>query len=337
MRFVHIPLFATADASQPITSRVVPAETLAGARCIVHGLANARGQLRLEGSIDGDHWVTIDSVTFDGDSGDVGTLQVGSPHLFCRWVRLVYDGEPGDPTPAVPPANEIQQWSGAYGATGGTFTISDGETVSDPIAADVDVEAATQAAADLIWGAGNVAVTIPDGPPQFEFVGDLAEQPMPLVIIDAGDLEGTPAVNAKWTLSVVNATGGTFAISRNGAKAEGLAYDASAQDIEEALNANLGYGDVFSASGGPLNTNPVIIEAVGALSGEAGNVVNLNLTDDELTGEGAYVDLPLPEPGADAIVPTGEVVRVQAGTPGSPEIPADPGELNADLVAQGWP
>lgn len=333
MRYLHVPLWKAADAGQAAVSEPIRVETLERVHCIVHGLKNVRGELRIEASHDGEHWTPVEKRAFNGD--DVGTINVLS--VSCaRFVRFAYDGTAGDPIPAVPPTNEVQVWAGAAGVTGGTFTIGDGTTTSAPISIDGFTVEKLQAACDDVWGAGNVAVSIVDGPPTFEFTGALSEQPMPLVIIDATQLIGTPPQNAQWVLEVADAEGGTFAISRNGAKAESLAYDATAQAIEDACNIHLGYGDVFSASGGPLNTEPVTIELVGALAGAAGNVAELLLTDIALVGESANVHLTRQQEGADAIVPTGEVVRLQEGHPGSPEQPADPGELNGDFFGQGW-
>lgn len=332
MRYANPTIFDALNAGETHVSKPIPAELMQVATCLASVSGEASSKLILEASNDGNVWMEMEeSAHIEGP----GNLDVGG-QIAYRWIRFRYEGTPGPGTPEVLPANEIQLWTGAEGVGGGSLRVSaDGDVWSDPIEIDENTQDNIAAALEDIFGAGNISVTFPDGPPSFEFIGALAETPMPLIQIDASELIGEPPENAQTTINVVDATGGTLDVSENGSTAYGIAYDASAQDVENALNGSIGDGTCFSCSGGPLNTAPVIVELVGPWAGAEGNNHNLNLAGHDLEGEGAYAECYRSREGSDAGQPSGEVVRFQEGTPGSPAQPADPGVVNATAFLQG--
>lgn len=336
MRYAQSTALNEVSAAETQTSDAIPCELMQRMSVIACYSGEAIGQLRIEVSHDGQRWVPWQSaeVAVEGPCDEV----VIAADLAFRFMRVVSATEvdPDGGSPEVPAANEIQAWTGATGAGGGggSFTVSDGETTSDPIDVDENTQSAMLAALEDLYGAGNVQITS-FAPPTWEFIGALAEQPVALVIIDTTNITPEPAQNAQWSLEVSNADGGTIDVSENGASAEGIAYNADASTVESALNGNIGDGTWFSCSGGPLNTAPVVVELVGSMAGAAGDGLSLNVSGENLTGVDAGVLLDKTQDGHDEGNPTGEVTQVQAGTPGSPAVPADAGTVTATVFLQG--
>jgi hypothetical protein len=108
------------------------------------------------------------------------------------------------------------------------------------------------------------------------------------VIFAAGLLEVAAVVGTNEVQRItrsVAATGGTFTISWNGQTTAAIAHNATASDIQAAMEAlsNIGGGNVL-VTGGPINAAFVQIEYRNALSGT--NVAALTTDDTGLTGGG---------------------------------------------------
>lgn len=82
---------------------------------------------------------------------------------------------------------------------------------------------------------------------------------------------------------VIDATGGTFTLTYSGQTTAAIDFDATAAEIQAALEAlsNIAVGDVICA-GGPVNTTPVTITFGGTLAGR--NVAQITTTATSLTG-----------------------------------------------------
>jgi len=95
-------------------------------------------------------------------------------------------------------------------------------------------------------------------------------------------------------------TGGTFRLSFKGRRTSAIAYNASAATIVAALEALyvVGAGGV-TATGGPLNTDPVVVTFAGSLAKKA--VPLLVLAQNSLTGgTSPTVGIAETTPGVDA-------------------------------------
>lgn len=101
----------------------------------------------------------------------------------------------------------------------------------------------------------------------------------------------TPAGNGVWTVTLTNATGGTFTLSFNGQTTSGLAYNAAASVIQTALEglSTVGTGNVTvsGANGGPytvtfgaaLARTPLALTANGAsLTGTSPTITSTSPT-----------------------------------------------------------
>jgi len=96
--------------------------------------------------------------------------------------------------------------------------------------------------------------------------------------------EGTAAVNEVQTVSITGSpTGGTFTLNYGGQTTAPIAYDATAAEVDAALEAlsNIGAGGV-SCTGGDLPDTPVVVEFTGALAGQ--DVALMTIDDSGLTG-----------------------------------------------------
>lgn len=92
-------------------------------------------------------------------------------------------------------------------------------------------------------------------------------------------------------------TGGTFTITYSGQTTAAIDYDATAEEIQAALEAlsNLAPGDVFVV-GGPIYLRRVHIRFAGTLEGT--NVAEITVSSASLTGGGTYVPSTLQAGGA---------------------------------------
>lgn len=90
--------------------------------------------------------------------------------------------------------------------------------------------------------------------------------------------------NEVQTLTLTNATGGTFTLTYSGQTTADIDFDATAGEVDSALEAlsNIGAGDVTCA-GGPLPDTPVTITFTGALAGT--NVTLITADDADLTAD----------------------------------------------------
>ena len=189
-------------------------------------------------------------------------------------------------TTGVTGANEVQTLSVSGSPTGGGFTLSFGGQTTASIAFNATAaQVQTALAALTSIQAGNITCAggpLPTSSVSITFQGTLGFAPQNPITIGANTLSGgtTPApaiarttpgvqsVNDVQSLSISGtATGGTFALSFQGATAAALPYNATATQLQAALQAlqNIGAGNAVCA-GGPLPGSAVTITFQGALS-----------------------------------------------------------------------
>lgn len=185
--------------------------------------------------------------------------------------------------------------------------VFDGETtdwlwVGDPV---VNVQAALEGLASL--GAGNIAVagtSLLDGPITLTFQGDLAGTDVPLASGEGGTSEVQNVAIDETTM------GGTFTLTFGGQTTIAIAFNASAADVQSALEALSTIGaDNVEVTGGP---GPGSSWSV-TFRGELAALPMSLLTGDgsSLTG-GATTDVTVTETTAGE-VKTITVVETQAG------------------------
>ncbi len=236
----------------------------------------------------------------------------------------IQDGGGGD--------DEVQSLSAPV-ASGGTFTLTfddgGGPETTDPIDHDASPASLEAALLDLAnVSVGEVSVTgSAGGPWEVEFVGGLGDTDLALLTVDGSELSGAPVVteqiahvagdNEVQTLSLLpEAQGGEFTLTFDGETTSPLPHDATAADVEQALQAlaSLGGGAVSVTSanttGGPWRVEfegrfaksdqPEITGNAGGVSGGfADSEIDVNLVADGVNEE-QTVTMPAPPqaPGA---------------------------------------
>lgn len=146
---------------------------------------------------------------------------------------------------------------------------------------------------------GNVTVTggdLPGSYVEMEFVGALGSTDIDEMTVDDSNIksgveESQEASGCPNAIQVIDydgasATTGTFTLTFGGDETAALDFDASAAEIESALEAlsSVGTGNV-SASGGPLNSSPVTVEFID----ELGAVRHSRMTVDDAGLDGDLV------------------------------------------------
>ena len=211
-----------------------------------------------------------------------GTAQSGTDYTALPATVTIPAGQSSatiDVSPLADATPETQQIV-VPSATGGTYTLTVTSGTSDssgslttsttaPLAFNADA-AAVQEALEVLpeVGMGNVLVS-GDGtaasPFVVQFVGGLAGVEMPQITADGSQLSGTASVTVATTTAgdrgvnqveqvgftaTGNVTGGTFTLSYSGQTTTPLAYNASASDVQAALEAlsMIGTGNVAVAA-----------------------------------------------------------------------------------------
>lgn len=194
-------------------------------------------------------------------------------------------------------------------AEGGTFTLTfDGDTTAalDYDAVADDVETALEALSGI--EVGDVVVSgAAGGPYRIEFQGNLASQDVGAVTADGASLDGsTPSigivetttggvgVDEEQTVTLSGAAGGTFTLTYSGNTTTDLDYDATAAEVQSALEAlgSIGAGNVSVT--GP-DGGPWVVEFISAL-GET-DVDMLTGDDSSLVGTTPVIDVAVDHAG----------------------------------------
>jgi len=210
------------------------------------------------------------AIEFQGSLGsqDLAAATINDGNLtFGASVTTTLDGDPGPPA-----QNEQQIVMLPGGVTGGTFTLAHGGPVSAPIlfnASAADIEAALEDAGTVALN--DVVVTGPDGGPwTIEFQGTDAGTNVATLTIDGSALTintaavtttqdgdpGPPAQNEQQIVALPGGvTGGTFTLTHGGPASAPILFNASAADVEAALEdagtVNLDDVVVTGPDGGP--------------------------------------------------------------------------------------
>lgn len=126
-------------------------------------------------------------------------------------------------------------------------------------------------------------------------------------------MSGGSPVNEVQRVSLANTDGGTFTLTYAGQTTANIDWDASAAEVDAALEllSNVGAGDL-TCSGGPLPSTPVSVTFGGSLAGT--NVSEMTITTTNLTRSAATITVTeITAGGAGA---TNEVQKIEAdGTP----------------------
>jgi hypothetical protein len=176
------------------TSGLAPGASAAAVQSALEALSNIAS---------GDVTVTKANESWtNGVSYPVWTLRFGGtyaslnvPQVTVNSNSLTGGNLSVDVTPIMDgqvPLTEKQRLTAVGNATGGTFTVALPGLSAATIAYNSNASAA-QTAFNSAWGAGRVTVTggsLPGTPLDLEFVGDLANQDLPLVTVNASGLTG---------------------------------------------------------------------------------------------------------------------------------------------------
>lgn len=216
--------------------------------------------------------------------------------LSATELVSLYNSGAGSTYPFATGANEVQRLTVNGSPSQGSFTLTyDGQTTS-ALAYNANA-AAVQAALIALSniGASDVACTggaLPGTPVDIEFTGTLANTNVSAITVNDNFLkhsistttQGNPGTNEAQRISASPApVAGTFTLTYDGQTTSPLDYDATAAEIDAALEAlsNIGAGDV-TCTGGPINASPVLVTFSGLLA--ATNVVAISATS-SLTGQ----------------------------------------------------
>ena len=232
----------------------------------------------------GDPWI----VTFEDPAGNVGAITATDTGLAggTPTTTIAVD------TPGVDRVDEIQSIH-VNAADAGTFTVTHGGQTTAPIAWDATA-AALKAALELISSITtvNVTGTGQSGDPWLiEFIdpsGAEAEVTTTDSLTTTATLtysETTPgidAVNEKQTVTLNNATGGTFTLTYSGQTTSALTFDDTAADVETALEtlSTITAATATGSAGGPFTVEFVdpggadlaMMTATSSLTGAAATV-----------------------------------------------------------------
>lgn len=241
------------------------------------------GSHRIEVGVGGTYYVDVDEVG------------MWSSVLSAARIAELYNSGNGLTTPFPSGANEVQRITVNGSPSQGTFTLTyDGQT-TDPIAYNASaatVDAALEALSNI--GAGDVTCSggpLPSTAVDIEFTGTLAQTNVNAITANDNGLktsittttQGNPGTNEVQRLSASPVpVAGTFTLTYDGQTTGNLDFDATASEIDAALEAlsNIGSGDV-TVTGGPINSANVTITFTGALAST--NVVELTASS-SLTG-----------------------------------------------------
>ncbi len=218
------------------------------------------------------------------------------------------------------PSNERQllRYDLPPGAYSGSFTVSFGGQTTAPISALATRSEVTEAIEGLPGLAGNVAISGAQGGWLVNFTGALAGT-------DVARLTGTVTDNPSQSVAV-SGEGGTFSLSFEGHSTASLPFDASAEEIQEALRAipaiglgNLFPGNVFvTATGTKGDTRSFQVTFAEELAGTQPTLT----ASSSLTGAGAgVVVIPVP-PAPSRSLSVATLGGIAPGTPQFTEAPA---------------
>jgi len=233
------------------------------------------------------------TVTFQGDlaATDVA-LMTGDGSLLTGGVLT--DVGITETVKGVTGVNEVQSITKDGTVSGGTFTVSFGGDTTPAIAYDAtagEIELNLETLDSIPQGECTVAGgPISTDPVTLTFSGTLGKQNLAEITVASGSLTGggtyepatdTPgvaAVNEVNTVSINDSTtGGTFTLTHSANETAPILYNASAADIDTALEAlaSIGAGDVV-VTGGPGPATDWVVTFQGTLAG----------SDETLTGTG---------------------------------------------------
>lgn len=154
----------------------------------------------------------------------------------------------------VSAVNAVQSVTLGGPATGGTFTLTFGGQTTSGIASNAAASAVQTALAALSSiGTNNVSVTgNAGGPYTVTFIGTLAGAPQSTMTKSAASLLGADEVQ---TVTLANATGGTFTLTFGGQTTAAQAFNETAANLQTALTglSSIGAGNatVSGVDGGP--------------------------------------------------------------------------------------
>ena len=198
-------------------------------------------------------------------------------------MTAIYNGGTGVTTPLAGGTNEVQQLSEANTPAAGAFTLSFtyGTTQTTSAiaynASSAIVQAALEALSNI--GSGNVACTggpLPGSNITVTFQNSLGSLDVSQLSPDSTFIKcnyattttGSPTQSESQRIAASPAPiSGTFTLTFGGNTTSALAFDATAAQIDTALEAlaSIGAGQV-ACTGGPINSAPVVVTFGGTLA-----------------------------------------------------------------------
>lgn len=171
-------------------------------------------------------------------------------------------------------------------------------------------------------GTSTVTVTSADGVLVYPVAGS-GSAPDRAAVLPYDSATTNSGTNEVQSLSATNSTTGTFTLSFNGATTSALNFNASATDIDGALEglSNIGSANVTTA-GGPINSAAVTVTFVGTLAGT--NVGQITVNNVNLDGTLPVVTTAPQGSGDNTWSPNNTPSwSVAAGTAGEVDSPGD--------------
>lgn len=144
--------------------------------------------------------------------------------------------------------------------------------------------------------------------------------------------DGLPAAqNQQWEVDVGGATAGTFTLKLSGWSVTGIAYNASAQDVKDALVNNIGFLDAtqIDVTGSGTGADPWVIELTGSLANMPGT---LSGDGSSLTGGTLTINETQHGGSAPSIIRTTDAWKVQEAPSGV--VGLTPGEVIRILLEE---
>ena len=230
------------------------------------------------------------SITFDETLGNADLLVIDQSNLTDGTGGAVSDATVEETTPGVDADSEVQELN-LGGATKGTFTLTLGTDTTNSISVDADavitaqnIQTALESLSNI--GVGNVSV-VANGDGTFSVTFNKNLGNIELLKIAPGFTGGEAQIttitegqehtavipqNEIQTLDLTAANAGTFTLSYGGYTTAAIAYNATAADIQAAintipdLNGNVTVAEITAPVAGDPTATPPIPSSGGSFS-----------------------------------------------------------------------
>lgn len=212
--------------------------------------------------------------------GRIDELGLWQRALTASEIAVLVNSGNGTTTPFSSGTNEVQRITVAGSPSQGSFTLTFGAATSAAIAFNASaatIDSALEAMSTI--GSGNVSCSggpLPGSTVDVTFTGTLAATDVAQMTANDNLLkvsittttQGDPGTNEVQRISASpTPISGTFTLTFSGQTTSALNFNATAAEIDTALEAlsNIGTGDV-TCTGGPITSAPVVVTFGGALA-----------------------------------------------------------------------